>query len=296
MINYSVIIPHKNIPQLLQRCLDSIPLRKDIQVIVVDDNSDASKVDFEHFPGLNRPNAQVIFTKEGKGAGYARNVGLKYAKGRWVLFADADDYYTDKAWPVFDEHLEDEVDILYFSVDFVDSETLLPATRNMKNNQVVKSYLAREQDGEIMLRYTCWEPWNKMWKRTFISANNLLFEEIPKGNDAMFVLHGGDKAHKIQAVDIPLYVVTYRKDSLTYNLNIETLKSSCLLRIRINKFYKERNLRYLRCPLLCFVKRAYVDYGLKSALYFLWLIIVNKGDIWFSLKSVIEKRIAGSRI
>ena len=46
MINYSIIIPHKNIPNLLQRCLDSIPNREDVQIIVVDDNSDPNIVDF----------------------------------------------------------------------------------------------------------------------------------------------------------------------------------------------------------------------------------------------------------
>ena len=69
MINYSIIIPHKNIPNLLQRCLDSIPNREDVQIIVVDDNSDPNIVDFDKFPGLNRCNVEVIFTKEGKGAG-----------------------------------------------------------------------------------------------------------------------------------------------------------------------------------------------------------------------------------
>ena len=53
MINYSIIIPHKNIPNLLQRCLDSIPNREDVQIIVVDDNSDPNIVDFDKFPGLN---------------------------------------------------------------------------------------------------------------------------------------------------------------------------------------------------------------------------------------------------
>ena len=66
---------HKNIPNLLQRCLDSIPNREDVQIIVVDDNSDPNIVDFDKFPGLNRSNVEVIFTKEGKGAGYARNTG-----------------------------------------------------------------------------------------------------------------------------------------------------------------------------------------------------------------------------
>ena len=66
MINYSIIIPHKNIPNLLQRCLDSIPNREDVQIIVVDDNSDPNIVDFDKFPGLNRSNVEVIFTKEGE--------------------------------------------------------------------------------------------------------------------------------------------------------------------------------------------------------------------------------------
>ena len=38
-ITYTFIIPHHNCPELLDRCLTSIPQRDDIQVIVVDDNS-----------------------------------------------------------------------------------------------------------------------------------------------------------------------------------------------------------------------------------------------------------------
>ena len=40
MVNYTIIIPHHNIPNLLRRCLHSIPLRDDVQIIVVDDCSD----------------------------------------------------------------------------------------------------------------------------------------------------------------------------------------------------------------------------------------------------------------
>jgi glycosyltransferase involved in cell wall biosynthesis len=87
-INYSIIIPHKNIPALLQRCLNSIPRREDIQIIVVDDNSDSNIVDFEHFPGMDEPCVDVVFTKEGKGAGYARNVGLSKAKGKWLFIPE----------------------------------------------------------------------------------------------------------------------------------------------------------------------------------------------------------------
>ena len=39
MIDISVIIPHKNIPKELKRCLDSIPILSNVEVIIVDDNS-----------------------------------------------------------------------------------------------------------------------------------------------------------------------------------------------------------------------------------------------------------------
>lgn len=64
MYTYNIIIPHKNSPKLLQRCLDSIPRRDDLHIIVVDDNSDSDKVDFEHFPGYDRNDVELIFTKE----------------------------------------------------------------------------------------------------------------------------------------------------------------------------------------------------------------------------------------
>lgn len=104
-INYSFIIPHRNVPHLLQRCIDSIPKRDDIQIIIVDDNSDPKIVNFECFPGLNEKCVEVYFTKEGKGAGYARNIGLTYAKGKWFLFPDADDHYTTDLMNVLDKYV-----------------------------------------------------------------------------------------------------------------------------------------------------------------------------------------------
>lgn len=46
---YSIIIPHKNTIHLLERCVDSIPRRKDIQIIVVDDDSCVSKEEWSYF-------------------------------------------------------------------------------------------------------------------------------------------------------------------------------------------------------------------------------------------------------
>ena len=49
--HYSIIIPHKNTPRLLERCLCSIPTWDEIQIIIIDDNSNSESVDFSSFSG-----------------------------------------------------------------------------------------------------------------------------------------------------------------------------------------------------------------------------------------------------
>jgi len=57
---FSIIIPHKEIPDLLMRCLRSIPVSEDIQVIVVDDNSADADTYLDRYPELSCPLFKVI--------------------------------------------------------------------------------------------------------------------------------------------------------------------------------------------------------------------------------------------
>lgn len=88
-IIYSIVIPHRNTPDLLQRLIDSIPMREDIEIIVVDDNSDKDKK-----AAISRSDVRTIYIdkEHSRGAGRARNVGMDAAKGKWLLFADADEH------------------------------------------------------------------------------------------------------------------------------------------------------------------------------------------------------------
>jgi len=49
-------------------------------------------------PAFNSPEfasdeVRYFYTRESCGAGYARNIALREARGEWLLFADADDYF-----------------------------------------------------------------------------------------------------------------------------------------------------------------------------------------------------------
>lgn len=276
---FTVIIPHKNIPELLERCLSSIPLRDDIQVIIVDDNSSNDIVDFNNFPGKNRKNTEIYLTKEGKGAGYARNIGVRHAKGQWLLFADADDFYTKDAWRVFDILSELKDDIIYFCVECVNSITLQIEDRNLKNNIVIENFLNKTENCEARLRFTSWEPWNKMFRSRFVEDSNLSFEEIERGNDAMFVLKAGYYAKKISAVNDILYTVTYRENSITFTPNKKWYRMSLNTIMKINRFYDEIGHSELKYFPFKEIIKVYKTFGLTETVREVAIILKSKHTI-----------------
>ena len=99
---YSIIIPHYNCPDLLTRCLDSIPVREDIQVLVIDDCSPGADKYKELYPALSRPYLEFYNTPFGGSAGRARNIGLDHAKGKWIVCVDADDLLVPEAAEILD--------------------------------------------------------------------------------------------------------------------------------------------------------------------------------------------------
>lgn len=95
----SVIVPVYNVELYLEKCIKSILCQDftDYELILIDDGStDASAVicdDFSH-----KENKIKVYHQENKGVGTARNVGLDKASGRYVMFADADDYFLPNAF------------------------------------------------------------------------------------------------------------------------------------------------------------------------------------------------------
>ena len=69
---YSFIIPHYNIPELLERCLNSIPEREDVEVLVVDDCSPEDCQ--EKLRQLEQRFPRVTFLSTGKNGGAGRAV------------------------------------------------------------------------------------------------------------------------------------------------------------------------------------------------------------------------------
>ncbi|MDR2894366.1 MAG: glycosyltransferase family 2 protein, partial [Alistipes sp.] len=217
--NYSIIVPHKNIPDLLERCLASIPQRDDVQVIVVDDSSEERLVDFARFPGLGRPHTEIIFRKSSiggaNGSGVARNVGLEVAKGRWVVFADADDFFhTEAVAEAMDRYTDSEADMIFFRHDSVDSATLEPVAINTRRNRALDEFDRTGDDRD--LKYMVWVPWARFIRRELLAAHDIRFDEVRFSNNVLFSVRAGYFAGKIVSDTAAIYCNVRREGSLIH--------------------------------------------------------------------------------
>ena len=90
----SVIIPAYNVEEYLGDCLNSLINQSfdDFEIIVVDDFSSDSTVDVINY--YSRLDNRIRFIPNNKkgGSGGTRNYAMKFARGKYILFVDADDW------------------------------------------------------------------------------------------------------------------------------------------------------------------------------------------------------------
>ena len=263
MYNYSFIIPHKNCPDLLQRCVDSIPERDDVQVIVVDDNSDEGKK-----PALkNRKNLQVILldVSQSKGAGRARNIGLKHAEGKWLLFPDSDDYYMEGFIDVLDSYIYGNKDVVYFG--FIHRDGV--SGEDMYNLDFQKYILEYNESKESVdqIRFQIKNPWIKMVSHAYIDKYTIRFEEVPNGNEILFSLKVGYYTQNIQIEKSSLYVYLRNDNSiLTSKETVEAALCRLTHLIKINNFYSFIGYSYW--------KRSFMKYILSKIVSLKWPFVI----------------------
>lgn len=89
MPKFSIIIPVYNVEKYIGKCLNSVfnQTEKDFEVIVVDDGSKDKSMEI-----VKKYDVQIIKTKH-VSVSEARNLGVKKAKGEYLIFLDSDDFW-----------------------------------------------------------------------------------------------------------------------------------------------------------------------------------------------------------
>ena len=92
-MKFSVVVPVYNVEEYIEKCLSSIlnQTYSNFEVIIVDDGStDGSFKIIDKF--VNKDKRFMVFKKQNGGLSDARNYGIKYVTGDYLLFVDSDDY------------------------------------------------------------------------------------------------------------------------------------------------------------------------------------------------------------
>jgi len=303
-INLSIIIPHYNSTELLQVLIASIPEREDVEILLIDDNSTEHPKRLMDIVGARPGQIRLFYNEPGKNsAGACRNIGLEHAAGKWLLFADADDYFMPGFYEKAAAYFESDFDLVWFiPTSWNLSENKLDR-RHVRYEKLVREYLENKGEREeIRLRYLQESPWSKLIRRQSVEDNAIRFETTMVANDIMFSARIGYAAGKVGASEEVIYCVTKQKGTLTTGVNPHKLYERVEVFLRKYRFLKER-LSRKQWKTLDLLGRPYLklakNYGLNKAqicrLYFYLLrngVRVDVSRKWspaFVLRKVREK-------
>ena len=279
MINYSIIIPHKNSFKSLLRLCDSISVSNDIQIIIIDDYSDFDILNAIKNNKFNN-NVEIIFCDISKGAGAARNIGVNLAKGKWLLFADADDYFTDNFNNLLNKYSNSKSDIVYFNTDSRD-DIGMQSYRHLRYSRLVHDFL-NDSSKENSLKYYFTPPWAKMIKRDLIIKNNIKFDEVVASNDVMFSMKMAFFAKNIEACKYVLYMITLSKGSVTQIISKAHFNSKFRTALNANKFLCSIGMKKYQQSVLYFLGKSY-KFGFIYLMNVILSLLRNRSNVFIGM-------------
>jgi glycosyltransferase involved in cell wall biosynthesis len=215
-MSLTIIIPHFNTSDLLQILLASIPQDKGIQTIVIDDQSELSHLKvIENLK--NKYNFELYYNDSIKSAGTCRNIGLEKAQGKWLLFADSDDYFVKGFYDKVSRYFDSKIDIVFFSPTSKYIDTSKIADTHFSFQKIIKDYLqVKSKKNEFFLRYNFISPWSKLIKKEFIEIHKIKFDEGSIGaEDVMLSTEMGYFMEKFDASLDVIYCRNVRHGSIT---------------------------------------------------------------------------------
>lgn len=214
----SVIIPMYNAEKYVGVCLESIFIQtlQDFEVIVVDDcSTDSSAAIAESLLEKFGGRLKIIALTENTGsAAVPRNVGLEYARGKYVYFVDNDDLLIDSALETLYNFAEEyQADVVSMMSGFICSEEPFPkkVVERKWLPASKKEMILGVEDFEQRLKFFYssqyeFVPWSRFLRREYLIENKITFPAIKISDDVVWNLKLIFTANKWLRIDVPLYI------------------------------------------------------------------------------------------
>lgn len=185
----SVIMPVYNTEQYVKAAIESIlnQMLADLELIVIDDGSTDNSVAVIN--AISDARKQLV-VQQNSGQGAARNLGMKYARGKYIYFMDSDDLLVETALETCYGACESsELDFVFFdATNFGSDEHEMPDyERKYFLESGIKSGTQWFQE---QLSKGCYRVpvWLNFIRFSFIQKARLSFEKMPHEDDVFTTL------------------------------------------------------------------------------------------------------------
>lgn len=206
---FSVIVPAYNVESFLDKCIHSILNQnfKDLEIIIVDDGStdgtgalaDTFKQDF--------PICVRTIHQKNKGLGGARNTGIEFSNGDYLVFVDSDDFIRcdllEKAYLYIQEF---SLDIFAYNIKRVKNREFVYRKSQTEKFKIVDSK-------EFLINFgpsAC----NKIFKRSIFEDGVICFPEKLLYEDLATIPMTVLLAKRIGFLEDELYYYYQRENSI----------------------------------------------------------------------------------
>ena len=202
-IKISVVMPIYNASDYLKPAIDSVlnQTLSDIELICVDDGStDNSLSILKEYQ--NTDDRIRILTENNAGPSVARNKGLAKARGKYVIFLDADDFFDytllEKLYALSEEKSLD-IAICKFDIYNNRKAKFEDNIRSDHGEIFEESDVVSKNDyPDVILSCTTGYVWNKLYRREFLVEKELVFDvELRVFEDTHFVVTALSLADKV---------------------------------------------------------------------------------------------------
>lgn len=190
MTDISIIVPVYNAEKYLKKCLDSLvnQTKKELEFILINDGSTDKS---EEIIKTYKDKRIKYFKNKNQGIGKTRNFGIEKSSGKYLMFLDSDDYFSNDACEILYKEAEKEkADLIVFDYYRVEKGNL--------NEVKIESFNATniKADSSLLLKINL-GPCNKIYKTDLIKNNDIKFEESLKYEDTLFIVKTIYNAKKI---------------------------------------------------------------------------------------------------
>ena len=227
-LKISIIVPIYNVEKYLKECVQSLidQTYKNIEIILVDDGSTDGSSDI--LDSLSMQDSRIkVCHKENGGTHSARNLGVANAEGKYIMFIDPDDWFSNDCVEIVVETIKStEADLVKFN--YVKE---YGSYSENKVNSLLENKLYLGDDYKKVLRMNLGlvgkelnniQDFNFLasvcfgcYKKEIINSNNLGFtnmREIGTFSDGLFNLSFLIKSTSFYFIDKHLY--HYRRNNL----------------------------------------------------------------------------------